>query len=738
MQMNRYKNSLIKLFVFLLILCLTAVTFTGCGDGGTSQNAYRSVNGAVIESQTLASNENYELLWDKDGSAVILKSSKSGKYWSDILYDAFLGGSISANGNSPISITVTNTKTLKWDTFTSYSQMGSRGNIVCKKIDEGIRVTYFFETYKIAVPVDYILDDDSLTVTIDSSKIIEDGTDYKLVSVTVASNLCSIENEAENGSLFVPTGSGAIMYSAETANGTRDYTGEVYGKDVARRNPLNLFDSEEIRLPVFGAYGGGAGIMGIIKEGAGSCEIQAKAGDARLGYSIIGTVFYVRGYDEFSYTYSGKYKGITTRVNENMSGQVLTVSYYPLYGEDADYNGIAAKYRNYLIEEGMLEKNAKESSAYAITLLGGTNITTSVFGIPNQKLFSLTTFSEASEIISDLDKNIGIKPFIRMSGYGDNGIKSGSIAGNKKYLSVYGKSEDIKSLTELCKDTELFFDYEIINFSKSSSGFSLNFDVAKTAILYRAEHFPVSPLRVNDKDNVYYIITRDELSNAACFALKKAKKYGIGSVCFSSLGGTAFSDTDYICKNKIEEDVSAIIKNAELSGYKTAVADANVYAACTADVLFDTATDNGNWDAFDLEIPFYQLVFHSYKPMYTSAVNLESNTDLAIAKAAAYGMGLGYTLSNNYVDRSDDLEEYRLYGTVYSDNADQIYETLIEKGYAELYSAVSDAELVKYRIYENGLSKSEFSNGKVVYVNKTDGTVKSPKGTLAPYEFSVN
>ena len=741
MQIMGCKKNMLRIFTFLLILCIVSVTFTGCGENGTALNAYRSVNGAVLESQKLVSNSDYELLWDADGRSVVLKSLKNEQYWSDILYDAFLEGSTSANGNSPISITVANTKTLKWDTVTSYSQIGTDGNIVCKKIDNGIRVTYFFDRYKIAIPVDYILNNDALKIMVDSSKILEDGTDYKLISVSVAPFLCSVENGAVNGSLFVPSGTGALMYSAEMARNTRKYTGEVYGMDFGRRNPHNLVDSEEIKLPVFGAYGDGKGIMGIIEQGAGAVEIDAHAGNSKLGYSNIGATFYVRGYDRYIYIYHGKYKGVTNSASDNISGQLLEISYYPLSGEEADYAGMAEKYRNYLIEKGQLKENKAENSAYAVTLLGGTNITTSIFGIPNSKLVSLTTFSQAEEIINELNKNTKIKPTVRMMGYDDKGIRTGSIVGGKDYSSVYGSKKQLARLLKSCKDTSVFFDYEIVKFSKSSLGFSLNFDVAKTAILHKAVHYPVTPLRVNDKNNAYYIIARDKLAKSAASALKKAENYGITSVSFSSLGSMAFSDfTDdgYINKNGIEKDTSEILAKANSNGYKTAVADANSYAACAADILFDTPTFDGDYDSFDLEVPFYQMVFHSYKTMYSSAVNLEANTDLAIAKAAAYGMGLGYTLSYDYVDNSDDLDEFALYGTVYSDNSKGIYKTLVEDGYAELYSAVSDAKLVSYEVDQNGVSKSEFSNGLVVYANQTSKNVNCSIGELKPYAYMIS
>ena len=741
MQIMSCKKNVLRTFAFLLILCMVSVTFAGCGENDTASNAYRSVNGAVLESQTLASNSNYELLWDNGGQSIVFKSLKNGEYWSDILYDAFLEGSTSANGNSPISITVANTKTLEWDTVTSYSQIGDNGSIVCKKIDGGIRVTYFFDRYKIAVPVDYILNDDSLKIVVDSSKILENGTDYKLISVSVAPFLCSVKNDAENGSVFVPSGTGAIMYSAEMARNTRKYIGEVYGMDAGRRNPLNLVDSEEIKLPVFGAYGDGKGIMGIIEQGAGATKIEAQAGNSKLGYSNVGATFYVRGYDSYVYIYHGKYKGITDSASENISGQTLSISYYPLFGENADYAGMAEKYRNYLIEKGQLKQTKEKSSAYAVTLLGGTNITTSIFGIPNSKLVSLTTFSQAQNIINELNENTKTLPTVRMMGYGDKGIRTGSIIGGKNYSSVYGSKKQLTSLLQSCKDALMFFDYEVVKFSKSNLGFSINFDVAKTAISHKAVQYPVTPLRVNDKDNAYYIIARDRLDDSVKSALDKAENYGIPAVSFSSLGSIAFSDfsdNNYMNKNGIENDVADILSNASSNGYKTAVADANCYAACAADILFDTPTGSGAYDAFDIEVPFYQMVFHSYKTMYTSAVNLEENTSLAIAKAAACGMGLGYTLSYNYVDKSDDLDEFALYGTVYSDNSEQIYETLVENGYVELYSAIADAELVSYELDQNGVSKSGFSNGKVIYVNQSSKKASCPVGELEPYAFFVS
>lgn len=731
------KKHLLRALAFVLTLCSIAVMFTGCGETA-NVNAYRSVNGVIPESQVLASNSNYELSWDEDGTAVVLKSVKDGKYWSDILYESFLAGSYTASGNSPISVTVANTKTLDWNTETSSALLDAGGNVVCKKIDKGIRVTYFFEKYEIAIPVDYTLRDNCLNITVDASKILENGDEYKLVSISLAPYMCSVKNDAENGYLLVPSGSGALMYSKETPEGAREFESEMYGDDGARQIPSRAVDYEATRLPVFGAAGGGSGIFGIIEKGAGAAFIKAKAGYDKLGYSNIYADFYVRGYDTFSYEYHGKPQGTRKRVNENISQQKISVSFYPLSGEEANYNGMAKKYREYLIESGSLKKTEISSSAYGLTILGGTSVTKSILGIPKDDTVALTTFAQANTIISELKTNSGVTPDVLMSGYGDKGMNSGTIAGGKKYLSVYGSKKDLTNLIEENNGNNFFIDSDIVTYAKSGSGYSLSGDVAKTAIKYKAEHFHITPTRVMDKKEAYYIISRENLPKVLKLALKKAEKYGNKGIALSTLGSIAYSDynsDEYISKNGIEKDVWAIINNAQKDGYKVAVSDANSYAACAADVLFDISTTSAKYSTLDEEVPFYQLVFHSYKPMYTDAINLDENIDLAVARAAAYGMGLGYTLSYNYQDESDDLDEYALYGTLYDDNAELICNSV--KSYNKIYTATKDAELASYSLLENGVSETKYSNGVTVYTNLTNSKVDTPVGSLEPYAFKM-
>lgn len=740
MQTMSVKKQILRALAFVLVLCMVAVLFTGCGEDKNSANAYRSIAGADIESQVLASNSSAQLSWDLDGKAVVYKSLQNGEYWSDILYDSFLSGSSSANGNSPISITVVDTKTFKFDTITSYSQTGKM-NIVCKKIENGIRVAYFFDQYKIAIPIEYTLQPDgALKVSIVTSNILEDGTDFKLQSIALTPYLCSLPNSAANGNIVVPTGTGALMSTALRTEGARLYSAPIYGEDAARRSPSDNLDDEHVRLPVFGIYGGGKALMGIIDEGAGAVTLNAQAGNDRLGYSNVYPTFNVRGTDSFVYRYHGEYQGVRERLNENLSKDEMSVLYYPLYGDDANYIGMANKYRDYLNEKKLLTKSEVKGSPYGVTFYGGTIITESILGIPNEKVVPLTTYSKASSIIKDLKDKTGTLPSVRLMGYGDNGISPGTIAGGKKYPSVYGSKKDLKSLMETAKDTAFFIDSDIVNFAKSGAGISKVSDPAKTAVMYNAEQYFVTPVRMIDGSSLHFAVQRSKLNDTAKIALKKAEKYGYKGIGLSSLGTTSYSDYSddkYISKAGIEEDVKAIIDNTKKAGNTVAVAGGNSYAACAADMLFDVANNNGMYSVFDMEIPFYQLVFHSYKPMVSYAVNLEDNIDYAVAKSVAYGMGIGYSIIGDYIAESDDLGEYKLYGMLYEDNADMIKDTIVTKGYDKIYSAIADSEIINYEL-TNGVSTTSYANGIKVYVNHTNSKKASPAGELAPYGFSMS
>lgn len=737
------KKSTLKIVVIINVLLLLISSCVGCTSTDSVSNGYRNVNGGVLASSKIAENSNYELLWDANAKGVLLKSKKNEQIWSDIIYDAFLDGDTSVNVNSPISLTVINNRTLKMTTFKSAMEIPYKGQVVTKITPNGIRVTYFFDTYKIAIPIEYELRENSLLVSLEPSNILEDGNEYKLVSVGITPNFCSVKNDAEDGQILIPIGSGAIMNTAETPEGTRTFSGEVYGEDATRQVLEDFANDEAIKFPVFGVSGENKGMFAIIESGSGSAVIEAEAGNDTVGYSTVGATFNIRGYDTFRFDSNGTGEEITKRVNDDIAPNKMSIAFYPMSGENTNYQGMAKFYRQYLVSSKKLDVKITDVSSYGVTLLGGINVTKSFLGIPYQNLVSLTTFSEAEKIISDLQKQTKVIPNVCLSGYGDSGIESGTIIGGKKYPKVYGNSEDIKSLQNLFRDTNasMFFDSEIVRFSKTGAGFSKTSNVAQTAIKKRIAHTLLNPVRDAKNETTYYILSRNKLFEASQAAVKKAEKYGYNSISFSSLGSIAYSDykdssLQYSAKYNMDEDVYSIINTVKKSGYSVATSNANSYAAFASDMLFDTPYENGYYNAFDSTVPFYQMVLHGYRPMYSEAVNLAANPSAATAKAVAFGMGVGYSLTYNYISEFSNIDVHKLYGTVYEDNRDLIINTISDPNYLEIYNSVKNAEMISYT-EKAGFSVTKYDNGIEVYVNHTDDEIDSPIGKLKSYGYMM-
>lgn len=733
--MNKLKLNCLLLAIFVF-LSMTV----GCSDKVTnSLLQYESVSDMkVLSTQTIDSNSKYELIWEDNAKAVMLKNIKTGHIWSTIPYDFYISGGTIANVQSTLNITIVNTSTLQWETINGYAEAISNGLISAEKVDNALKITYYFDTYKISVPVYYRLGDESMEITVDSTEIREDSGFY-IVSMSVAPYLSAAKNTSKDAYLFVPVGSGGLMYTAETSDGIRQFSQEVYGADESRILTEVASDEVAVRLPVFGCKDGNNALLGIIKEGAESAEINAEAGNKRTGYSLVYPTFYVRGYDVFpSESQVWNYQDIS-RMSAQRSTQKFTVGYYPLENDNADYNGMAKKYASYLKDNNLLKEDKFDNTSYAVTILGGVETTSTVMGMPMKTTKLMTSFEAAKQMLIELENESGFNPYVQLQGFGDNGINVGRIGGGFEFNSIFGKKSARLALEEYCKEKNisLFTDFDIVRYSKSGNGFSYSFDAAKTASLHAAEKNKIlDPLRNYDKKVKYKFLKRDLLSDAANKLLDFSKKSKISGVSLSTLGSMAYSDfskTEYFVKGSMGKDVANIIENINKSGHKVAVSSANDYAAGLADAIFDTPVNDGDYNSIDESIPFYQMVFRGAKALFSPSVNLASNTDKQIMLSAISGSSLHYTLINSFDSTYMETQTGKLYATMFKNNLKLISKT--QKTYDSYFTAIANSRITKYEILSSNISKTVFENGVQVYANHSENEADSPVGKLNAYEF---
>ena len=725
-----------KRFISFILILTMLVSFTACGSEKPRKvMKYTSkIKSSSVDSSVVAENDNYAMHWDSDRACVLIENKSNGYIWSTIPNDFYNGTPAGSRAdtllNSPITVTYTTSPNNTLKTLNG-SRVFDEGMMTVKKVKDGLQVGYFFDNVEISIPVVYKLYDDHFTVTVDPAGILEN--ENKVYQVEIAPFLAAIPTSAEKNSyLFVPSGSGALMYADERDGKERKYVDEIYGSDLSAFNDHIGEKSYSASLPVYGVNRGENSLFAIVEAGAASCEIIASAGDSTVGYSNVRAAFCVRGHSTEVVQMA---QGGSQRVNTYSEGLVdekCTVAFYPLSGDNAGYSGMAECYRKYLVERYNIKKDNEDSSLY-LQILGGAMVDESFIGVPYKKLDVATTVDEAANIVKDVKSSTGIVPTVQLKGFGQTGVDVGKVAGGFKLNSRLGSWNDVKALNELC---ETYFDFDVVRFDASGKGFKTYSDSAKaenSGTAYQYYYDIAAGNNVEEKGR-YRLLSRDRLSDALNKAVETTAKKDFSGISLSTLSSYAYSDyanPDYYSKGNLDKDVSKMLSQAR-KRVKIMSTDANAYAAANSTHILSTPSSNSGYNSIDVEVPFYRMVFKGIVSMSSVAINTSSNPRNEVLKAAETGCGLLYTVSNNYSSKFR-LADSDFAKSLYSDNKEKIVSDC--KELCEFLSKVSNTCVKEHTILSNGVNQTVFENGVTVIVNYTNDAVETALGVVESKGF---
>ncbi|MBR5923224.1 MAG: hypothetical protein IKZ59_05460 [Clostridia bacterium] len=724
-----------RILCVLLAFALTVCCLSGCKKKNT-QNYDSKAKIYSVETGIVASNDALSLKWDNDAKCIFLENRQTGKIWSPINYNSYLEGVY----DSSITLTFQNMQEYQRETRSS-TDIIDKNKISCKEINNGVEVTYYFDDVKIAIPVTYTLREDSLLVGVDASKAIEGDSNYRIYSVAPASGLCSVLQEENDAYMLVPYGSGGIINTTFLPDGHRKIN--EAGRNVAALSTGSPVDApEDCGFQIFGIKDRSDALFGIAEDCPGAIGLSVSAGDRTSDYSNVYPVFYFIDFDDVMgrAANSGEVRQLSERTSAKMS-----VGFYPLSGEEADYNGMARCYKEYLIKNGYINENGDKkdySSPYALTVLGGVETTSSVAGVPSATLKTMTTFSKAQEIISDAVDYIGVKPVVRLHGFGESGINYGEIAGGYGFSSKLGSDKERLALQDYCKEKgiSVYTQFEMLKFNKSGNGFSTTSDVVKTATMHAAESTGLNlPLRDANDNVTYRLLARDSISEAVDKLIKIIDKKKISGVCVSSLGAISYSDYSdpekYSTTNRMESDTKEYINRLVKSGTNVAGSRSTYFAVGLLDTVFEAPLETSGLYQIEYDIPFYQMVFSGVTPLYSAPVNTDSNPKRKIMLAAASGTGLGFAVIDEFDKKYMENNVYKLYACLYESNKASIKEAVVD--YQKVYNEIAGCEIERFEFIDKNISKTVFSNGKIVYANHSFGEADSPVGTLEGFGFKL-
>ncbi len=734
-------STFVKKCGVVLLVLLLALLPVGCASNETLPYEVPE-NLEVLASGVVAQNDRYTLSWDDVQKCILLEDNLSGHIWSNIAYSHYVEDYFDVDMNSPVFIQYYDMNTGTMETLKGSLTMDD-GLAKVEQVENGVRIWLYFTDAEITMPITFTLREDSVQATVDTSLVVESGM-TRLVSVTMAPFFCSVKNTTEKDSyLFVPAGSGALMYTGEDVQEiSRLYHGVVYGDDKAGTRLENNDKDVEIRLPMYGVKDGENALCAIIEKGAEAAIVEGEAGNYINGYSEAYCIFYVRGYDETlikgEQTGGIYYKEIAIYAKE-LSGVEYTVGYYPLEGEDANYNGMAKTLRNYLQKNGGLKENDNTQQAYRLNVLGGSVLKTSFLGFPSTELQSATTFAQAQAIITDLVSLTGRKPEVMLQGFGTSGIDVGKVAGGFKFASVFGSAKQQKALEAYCKgeNISLYTDFDLVRFGSSGNGYSLTFDTAKSANKQAARYFPTRiNMPVEDTSLIEIALLKRSLLGEAANKLNKFVTNRVSGMSLNSLGNIVYSDyneVEYYAQGNMGKQVQEIIQMYKDNGHAVTFNDPNAYAAVLADSIADVPLTSGNYTMLNETVPVYAMVYRGYVPMYSSPINLAGAYSSTLLSAVAAGVSPTFTVCDSCDIRFVEQQKMYFSGSVYANNKDRIVETVKET--ADFYEAIGDAQLVAYEQLQTNVTRSLFSNDIEVIVNHSAEAVTVNGETMEGHSF---
>lgn len=738
-----------KKSIALLCCLLCALSLAAC-DTGFGSLPYEDAQDSEMPSELrIAENETYTLDLDDRNFGLTLTEKSTGLRFSTTPEDP-AGPQLDEFGmpikkhprvESLLSVECKNFVDDESNTYYSYTDAVQDGQVTCQTIQNGVRLQFYFAEARVMIPLNCTLTPYGVRLEVDSAQIRED--DNKVVGLSLAPFFCGVKNDAPDSYLFVPSGSGALVGTESVSGQGNAFSAQVYGYDPAIDEVAQTANNEPVRLGVFGAKSGAQAMLGIIEAGAGSASVNVTAGATSLGYSACYASFTMRGYTNHVAQLFSYEKVENVVYSKKHVDTPVAVLFCPLFGEQADYSGMAALYRDYLTRECGLQTSGEEVP-FHLRLIGGTTMTKSFLGIPYETVYPTTTLSQAQAILEELKNETGARFSAQLKGFGESGADVGKIAGNYTVNKRLGSRKELQNLFAFAQDSgvDLCFDFDLERFNKKSADVSKFYDAVTNAGEQKALQYDYD-VAVKDKkqETAYSLLSPAKFLKIADKIAARLQKYKISAVSLDTLASVAYSDykdkanATYYAKNGFAQAATDAISRLKDEGVKFTASGANLYAAVLADRIAESPVNSQEDKIFRCDVPFYQMVFKGSVPLTVRSVNLAADMRLAVLRAIESGSGLGYTVISDWDPAVLNADTPEFYGSCYDD----LKETIVQN-YKELsgyYEKIAGQHIVSHTVHDTGLRETVFENGVRVYVNETDRPLATPTGELAAYDYRI-
>lgn len=566
----------------------------------------------------------------------------------------------------------------------------------------------------ISVTMKVTLTEDGIDVSIPESGTTEkEGSKYTLLSIYVFPFMDANRGHDQNGYLFVPDGSGALIRTSVETISTEAYEKQVYGSDLglgnfnSKNNQGMLLDAEKIYVPVYGVIQNvnESGVAAIIEDGDEYASIQAYASGITTDFNFITSKFLVRQSYQMKVSQSG---ATVSMIQEERNHFDIKVAYKFLSGDDADYVGIANAYREHLIENGVLslQKDDKKDIPLKLEFI----VAEKEEGLFGKSTVAMTTAEDLDIILTDL-MNSGIRNIqVVLRGIGKGGA-TGAAPTLFTFEKETGSKKEWTALIEkydkLGIDIALYCDFT--RGYNDADGYS-NKD--------RAQSISKVLLQTYDNGRFTYLSPTFTVDALQKFA-KDAATIGVDNLAVDAIGKNLYSNWNSRGPLTRAESMN-VLSSVDTGDTQLSIYTPNAYMFGVTDAAYDVPTSSSGYYIFTDTVPFLQIVLKGCVDIYGTGFNFHANADEDMLRCIEYGLYPSYYLTKENTIEMIDTASSWLYTSEYEQWRDSIlseYETM-----NSVMEAVKGATIVERTVLAEGVIMVEYSNGNSIVVNYNDST----------------
>jgi len=714
------------------------------------------------EYESIVKTDTLELMADKTSGLFCVKNLKNGYTWlsipSGLEYDTLTGGSTKKQAQSLLVVEYVNADAEVSSAYKEYCYSVDAYETSVVDIENGFRIDYKFEIdlsasadeteeeaveltepqfVYLSASLEIAIIDGALKATIDMDKIKAD--EKLLVTSCKLLPYFGAGRWTDDGYIFVPDGSGALINFKGHDNSNDTYNQMVYGNDLSIQTALHITETETIRMPVFGLKNGNNAFCAVISEGAESSYISANPTIVGCGYNRVGAEVALKLLSKTVMFGKSSNKQEIYRLSKgNGNIDKFSVNYYFLDNEDATYVGMARTYSEYLTKNNLINSTVSKP-VLNVDTYGAIDITGNFLGFDYKELEPLTTADQLIEMTEEL-KSKGISDLgIRYIGWDNNGVTNSNPLKNVNYISEIGGKKGFSKLVEYLNDKSIPFTTasDLITFTEGKRKIASK--DAFSEIYYKYQYLR-SVYSFDLEGNKQMLLLPNLVEEyGKKYIDSYLKNVPVSSISLPSLTNGLYSNLrvkDAIFRATTLDHIEKVLANATESGLAVSGESANAYSFRYLNKIYKTPVYSSAYSLLDEEVPFYQIALHGKIAMTGDAMVQTIDSDTMFLKCVESGIELLW--NGIYTDSAilADTNYDDLYGSTYTlwiDNAAKRYSS-----YQDLLKKIYDQEIVSHGEIYNDVTVTEYENGVKVYVNYTEKDVKVGDITVEKRSFATN